>query len=184
MQSANPRRHSQALDDTLTRCNHGTQYITSNSALTLGKYHGKYPLCLSIYSLKTPKSHTMLFPHDFSTPFAAPFIAGSPCDLLLLTTRSPATNKINASKPKITASVTIAPMTPATALDTPPPPLDGVGVAEGADPLPSVADAGAHTPVEFPHAWHHCAWFETANLLIPAAKSLNDSATLLCPNSG
>ena len=41
--------------------------------------------------------------------------------LFLLTSLNPATNIINPSTPKITARVTIAPMTPATAFDTPPP---------------------------------------------------------------
>lgn len=69
----------------------------------------------------------------------------------LLTSLRPPTNMTNTSRPKTTARVTMAPMTPATALDTPPDPEDeGVAVvAAGALP--------AHVPVVFPHAWHQAS---------------------------
>lgn len=71
---------------------------------------------------------------------------------------SPPIKRINASRPRITANVTIAPMTPATAFEIPPDPdldeEDGVAV----EALPeAVADEGAQIPVVFPQAAHQSA---------------------------
>ena len=51
------------------------------------------------------------------------FVAGPLPDRLLRTSRRPATSMINASAPRITARVTIAPMTPPTAVEIPFPPF-------------------------------------------------------------
>lgn len=116
----------------------------------------------------------------FSAPF--PFLIATPSSLFLLATLKPPTNNTKASKPSTTTSVTTAPMTPATGLETPPPP-----------PLPDppllelgtvLAAFEAHTPVLFPHAAHHALWSPMANLLIPAEKSFQESTVLGWPNSG
>lgn len=65
----------------------------------------------------------------------------------LLTSLIPPTNMTNTARPRTTARVTIAPMTPATALDTPPDPELVVAVAVVAG-----GAALAHTPVVLPHA--------------------------------
>lgn len=68
----------------------------------------------------------------------------------LLTSLMPPTTMTNTARPRTTAKVTIAPMTPATALDTPfdPEPVVAVAVVAG-------GAAMAHTPVVLPHAVHH-----------------------------
>lgn len=71
--------------------------------------------------------------------------------------------------PKITARVTIAPMTPATGfvipsdVDAPEDePLSGELVVEEAEL--------AQMPVLFPQALHHCCWDPMANLFVPSTK--------------
>ena len=72
----------------------------------------------------------------------------------MFTTLRPASNKIRASAPRITASVTIAPVTPATAFEIPPDDFDEVVEPE----VPVEVDVvEAQTPVEFPHFVHQSA---------------------------
>ena len=60
---------------------------------------------------------------------------------------------ISASTPKITASVTIAPMTPATAREIPPEDeADGVAAGEELEPDEEEGEEEAQMPVLFPHA--------------------------------
>lgn len=63
---------------------------------------------------------------------------------------------ISASAPRITASVTIAPMTPATAFEIPPE-EDEDEVAEVEVPVEVEVEVEAQTPVEFPHFVHQSA---------------------------
>ena len=89
----------------------------------------------------------------------------------------PPTNMAKTAKPKMTASVTIAPMTPATALDTPPPPDDDL-VAEAGEA------ATAQTPVEFPHARHQDTWSLTANLFMLSTNVVHGKVVSFWPKSG
>lgn len=85
-----------------------------------------------------------------------------PANLFLLTSLKPATSMIKISAPRMTPSVTIAPMTPATAFEIPPPlEFEQEVVPDGeleelAGPLDPSA-LGAQTPVLFPQRLHHCA---------------------------
>ena len=102
--------------------------------------------------------HNHTFQHPGTSPpqafgvTAAP-VSAPPPTLFFRTNLNPATSIIKPSTPNITANVTIAPITPATALLIPPlPPLPL--------PLPPTMGPGllsglAQTPVEFPHASHH-----------------------------
>jgi len=67
-------------------------------------------------------------------------------------------NMINNSIPRITASVTMAPITPTTAFEIPPPVLEPLPEELVIDvvlsPLPSAKLAGLQTPVLLPHALH------------------------------
>ena len=86
----------------------------------------------------------------------------------------------SASIPKITASVTIAPMTPATGLLIRP---DDGGIDALVDE-PEVEEAElAQIPVLFPHAAHHCCCDPIANLFIPSAKVFHGSEDCCCPKS-
>jgi hypothetical protein len=90
----------------------------------------------------TPESlPAVLFP---GTAFAPPF----------LTSLKPPTTTKTAISNKTTASVTIAPITPSTALEIPPPAEPPVAVAEAAVELEAaVEEAQAELPL--PQAVHH-----------------------------
>lgn len=138
----------------------------------------------AVPNLLLPSHHPAITPQAFvlTAPSLAPAL-----NLLLLTNLNPASNITNPSTPRTTASVTIAPMTPATGLLTPPPPPPPLVLP--ALPLfpPEEGDVsveGAHTPVVLPHALHQSDCEPTANLFIPAVKSFQLSVKLCCPKSG
>jgi hypothetical protein len=79
-----------------------------------------------------------------------------PVNLLLFTTLKPATSIMRASVARMTVSVTIAPMTPATAFEIPPE-EDEEAVAKADVPVEVEAVVEAQTPVEFPHLLHQSA---------------------------
>jgi hypothetical protein len=63
---------------------------------------------------------------------------------------------INASKPRTTPRVTIAPMTPATALEIPPEEeSETVEDVAALDELDVVAPAAEQEDPVLPHCWHH-----------------------------
>lgn len=101
-----------------------------------------------------------MYSHAFTAVLPAVLPAGDPpANLFLLTSLKPATSMIRISAPRMTASVTIAPMTPATAFEIPPPlefELGGVPDEELAGPLDPIT-LGEQTPVLFPQRLHHCA---------------------------
>jgi len=104
-------------------------------------------------------------------------------NLFLLTKRNPPSNMIRASNPRITANVTIAPITPATAFEIPP-------EEDDCDEADVDADAEeeevveAQTPVEFPHIWHQVAWSPIANLFISSTNVGHEITVSDWPNSG
>ena len=95
-----------------------------------------------------PPKHPPLYLY---TPSAFPRKESCLPTALLPTNRNPPTSMIKASTPKITASVTMAPMTPATARDIPPADEPEGEFAAG-DPEEEEEDEVAQTPVLFPHA--------------------------------
>lgn len=113
--------------------------------------------------------HFLLYsPYFYFPPCSAtapPFPTAPPPNLFLLTTLNPAPNKTNASTPKITANVTIAPITPATALDIPPL-FSAEPESEPEEEEEEEAVVSAQAPVELPHAAHQSTWSPMANLFI------------------
>lgn len=99
----------------------------------------------------------------------------------LLTSLRPPTNMTNTARPRTTARVTMAPMTPATALDTPPDPELDEAVGEAVVAGGALA---AHTPVLLPHALHQASWPLMANLFIPSANACHERAISFWPKSG
>jgi hypothetical protein len=89
---------------------------------------------------------------------------------------------ISASKPRITASVTTAPMTPATAFEIPPD-EDEDAVAEVELPV-EVDVVEAQIPVEFPHLLHQVAWSPMANWFIWFTNVFHGRTVSDCPKSG
>lgn len=81
----------------------------------------------------------------------------------------------------MTASVTIAPITPATAFDIPPPD-DELAVADGEVELEVEVDA--QIPVVFPQAVHQSAWSAIANLFISSTNVFQGRTTSLWLNNG
>lgn len=75
----------------------------------------------------------------------------------------------------------MAPITPATAFETPPEDDPTVDCAEG-DPV-DVAVA-AQTPVEFPQALHQDVWSPIANLFISVTKVFHGITVSCWPNRG
>ena len=118
-------------------------------------------LCIfdvSAESYCTAESKAQAFtPEDSPFEPAKPF---PPDTRFLRTSLRPATSIIRASAPRMTARVTMAPMTPPTAVEMPLPfplPLFSLDEDEeepAADDEEEVPDAGAHTPVELPQALH------------------------------
>ena len=94
---------------------------------------------------------------------------------------------INSSTPRITAKVTMAPITPATARDIPPrrplellePELELLD-----EPAPPAKLAAEHTPVLLPQAWHQSAWLPMAKLFMPLTKSFHGRGERPEPKSG
>ena len=84
---------------------------------------------------------------------------------------------INASRPRITPRVTIAPITPATALEIPPEDesVEEVAVLDG---LGVVASAAEQDEPVLPHIWHHWLWLVTANFCDDETKSDHDKSWL------
>lgn len=78
-----------------------------------------------------------------------------PASLFLLTTLMPPINRIKASTPRMTARVTIAPMTPATALEMPPPDDEEEAVTDGEEEVE--VELEAQIPVVLPQAEHQSA---------------------------
>ena len=76
----------------------------------------------------------------------------------------------------------MAPMTPATAFDTPP--EDEPAVDDPVDPLEPDRVVAAQMPVELPHALHQDAWSPIANLFISVTKLLHGITVSFWPNSG
>jgi len=96
----------------------------------------------------------------------------------LLTSLSPARSMINNSRPKMTPSVTMAPITPATARDMPPPEelVLELEPDEEEDPRPLLVLvlpnwSGAHVPVLLPQALHQASWPLMLKLPMPLTKS-------------
>jgi len=139
----------------------------------------------SIFSTLQIKSASI-----YSHAFAVALPAGDPpANLFLCTSLKPPASMIRISAPRMTASVTIAPMTPATAFEIPPPlecELEVVPEEELAGPLdPDPESAlGAQTPVLFPQRLHHCPWLPTANWFIPVTKSFHGRTVSLWPKRG
>ena len=90
------------------------------------------------------------------------------------------------SRPRITASVTIAPITPATAFEMPPPELAWLlpSRAELDGELSLCSTYGEQTPVELPQALHHDSWSPIAMFFMPLTKSFHGRGDLLLPNRG
>ena len=86
----------------------------------------------------------------------------------------------------MTANVTIAPMTPATALEIPEL-CDELSLlideVEGASPE-SFRAALEQTPVLLPHAWHHSVCDLMLNLFMLETKSDHGSGLTFWPNRG
>lgn len=94
---------------------------------------------------------------------------------------------IKASKPKITASVTIAPITPATTVEIPELPDEVEEEEPVALPLDEVlppSTYAAQAPVLFPQALHHVAWSPMAILFISDTKVVYGRTVSFCPKSG
>jgi hypothetical protein len=82
----------------------------------------------------------------------------------------------------MTARVTMAPMTPATAFDMPP--EDDPAVGDPEVPVEPDVEAAAQTPVELPQALHQEAWSPIANLFISVTKVFHGITVSFWPNSG
>src|SRR4051812_3657228 len=95
-----------------------------------------------------------------ATLSAVTFAAAIP---FLLTSLHPVTSMTKTSAPKITANVTMAPMTPATGFEMPSEDDDEAVDPEAPD---GVVDAEAQLPVVTPQALHQDAWSPIANLFI------------------
>lgn len=107
----------------------------------------------------------------------------------LRTTLIPPTNRTSASMPSITASETMAPITPPTAAEIPELPDEGsvlaLGVADADEPVLEEGEVVfAQAPVVLPHALHHVTWSPTAILAISALKLLHGRVSSDCPKRG
>ena len=100
------------------------------------------------------RSNASIDSHAFTVVLPA---GDPPANLFLLTSLKPATSMIRISAPRMTASVTIAPITPATAFEIL---LPLVVLGDEPEELVGPLDPstlGAQTPVLFPQRLHHCA---------------------------
>lgn len=129
-------------------------------------------------SLKFQQRYVPVHAFGATAPSLAP-----PFSRFLLTNLKPATNSNKASAPRMTARVTMAPITPATGLLTPPPPLPLLPLDEDAG-AELVEEVLAHTPVLLPQAAHQSCWLPMANLFIPVTKSVQGMVVFCCPKSG
>src|SRR5438045_1052587 len=98
----------------------------------------------------------------------------------------PPTNRISTSMPSTTASVTIAPMTPPTAVEMPKPEslLEPGVVADDGLELEEEEVVLAQTSTVLPHALHQVAWSPMAILDISELKVLHGRVVWDWPKRG
>jgi hypothetical protein len=98
----------------------------------------------------------------------------------LLTSLQPVTSKTKPSIPKITARATMAPITPATALEMPPEDeVDDAEVPDGAE-----LEVEEHPVLELPQALHQDVSSPIANLFISVTKVFHGITVSCWPNNG